>query len=578
MPALTWDFARQLAAAGNPGATTSYYDEACQSLYVAGGQIRTRIAEVDDGQWQNIEPEAEIAISPTGVSVLDIEHHYNGAVWGSAQHGSDVVLLLYLYMADVSPWLSDGQLRLQPDNPIKAGSITLVNGDSGLLGDDIDSLFSPGNRLRIRFSAGDSEPYDLGLLYIESSPFSDLGDAFTYLGRSAVGFYLAGQTFDELTAFSGTRAEVFTAILTAAGVPTKQMRVKPDTAALAITFEPDETIFAGILKLTETINWYIDDTPDGVIVIGDDSYMREQVATTGIHTFSRGAEVFSRDVARDAGSVYSRVCVRRQGENQLRLYAPVPNFGGWNIGARRTFYQDVPDTATQAEMEAVRDQLVEGMQYSGVVEVFDGPIRPWLQIGDVASIVGADARLVGIISELQHTFGRRGYRTQLTITSGGTINNPDNPATVATKYRGRMGGANRQRRYLDLLLQRGERGTTGAAGTPGVSGDPGQDGSDGADGASAYEVWLSLGNTGTEADFLAYLAGQAAPIGSIRLWPTATPPAGWILCDGQAIDRTTYADLFAVIGTDYGIGDGSTTFNLPTLPDPATGVSYTIKA
>ena len=40
-------------------------------------------------------------------------------------------------------------------------------------------------------------------------------------------------------------------------------------------------------------------------------------------------------------------------------------------------------------------------------------------------------------------------------------------------------------------------------------------------------------------------------------------PNGWLLCDGSAVSRTTYADLFDVIGTTYGPGDGSTTFNLP---------------
>jgi len=40
-------------------------------------------------------------------------------------------------------------------------------------------------------------------------------------------------------------------------------------------------------------------------------------------------------------------------------------------------------------------------------------------------------------------------------------------------------------------------------------------------------------------------------------------PYGWILCNGSAISRTTYSDLFAAIGTSYGTGDGSTTFNLP---------------
>jgi microcystin-dependent protein len=50
-----------------------------------------------------------------------------------------------------------------------------------------------------------------------------------------------------------------------------------------------------------------------------------------------------------------------------------------------------------------------------------------------------------------------------------------------------------------------------------------------------------------------------------------------MLCDGQAISRTAHADLFDLIGTTYGAGDGTTTFNLPTLTDPVTGISYMIR-
>lgn len=51
--------------------------------------------------------------------------------------------------------------------------------------------------------------------------------------------------------------------------------------------------------------------------------------------------------------------------------------------------------------------------------------------------------------------------------------------------------------------------------------------------------------------------------GTIQMWPTASAPAGYLLCAGAAVSRTTYATLFAVIGTTFGSGDGSTTFNLP---------------
>jgi microcystin-dependent protein len=53
------------------------------------------------------------------------------------------------------------------------------------------------------------------------------------------------------------------------------------------------------------------------------------------------------------------------------------------------------------------------------------------------------------------------------------------------------------------------------------------------------------------------------PIGAIIAFPVAAIPAGWLECNGQAISRTTFTDLFGFIGTTYGAGDGSTTFNLP---------------
>lgn len=45
----------------------------------------------------------------------------------------------------------------------------------------------------------------------------------------------------------------------------------------------------------------------------------------------------------------------------------------------------------------------------------------------------------------------------------------------------------------------------------------------------------------------------------------STAPQGWLLCDGSAVSRSTYSDLFTAIGTTYGAGDGSTTFNVPDL-------------
>lgn len=52
-------------------------------------------------------------------------------------------------------------------------------------------------------------------------------------------------------------------------------------------------------------------------------------------------------------------------------------------------------------------------------------------------------------------------------------------------------------------------------------------------------------------------------IGEVRMWTTTTAPSAWLFCDGSAVSRTTYANLFNVIGVTYGAGNGTTTFNLP---------------
>ena len=59
--------------------------------------------------------------------------------------------------------------------------------------------------------------------------------------------------------------------------------------------------------------------------------------------------------------------------------------------------------------------------------------------------------------------------------------------------------------------------------------------------------------------------GMLVPIGSILAYSGSSAPSGWVMCDGAGISRTTYATLFGAIGTSFGVGDGSSTFNVPDL-------------
>lgn len=69
--------------------------------------------------------------------------------------------------------------------------------------------------------------------------------------------------------------------------------------------------------------------------------------------------------------------------------------------------------------------------------------------------------------------------------------------------------------------------------------------------------------TESEPEYL--IMSDSVPIGAIQSYGGNVAPSGWLICDGSAISRTEYSELFYVIGTTYGSGDGSTTFNIPDL-------------
>ena len=84
----------------------------------------------------------------------------------------------------------------------------------------------------------------------------------------------------------------------------------------------------------------------------------------------------------------------------------------------------------------------------------------------------------------------------------------------------------------------------------------------------ARQMWDSIQKKNDEkAQWLYLNVVQGVPVGVVQAFAGSTTPEGWLLCDGSAVSRTEFADLFAVIGDTYGAGDGSTTFNLPNLTD-----------
>lgn len=133
-----------------------------------------------------------------------------------------------------------------------------------------------------------------------------------------------------------------------------------------------------------------------------------------------------------------------------------------------------------------------------------------------------------------------------------------------------------------LIGPQGPQGLTGATGpqgsaatvtigsvTTGAAGSSATVTNSGTSGAAIFNFTIPRGDTGAvgPAGPRGIDGGGPSPIGAIIKYGSASVPSGWLACDGSAVSRTTYSNLFAIIGTNYGAGNGSTTFNLPTAAD-----------
>lgn len=78
-------------------------------------------------------------------------------------------------------------------------------------------------------------------------------------------------------------------------------------------------------------------------------------------------------------------------------------------------------------------------------------------------------------------------------------------------------------------------------------------------------ITAAIADDAVTADHIATGAVQGVDVGTVAAFAMASAPTGWLAADGSAVSRTTYSGLFAVIGTTWGTGNGSTTFNVPDL-------------
>lgn len=446
---LVWDFYREVEGAAGLGSCLEYFTTDSQSLYLASG-LKTRLAMVEDGHWSEAEPGSEITILEAPLSASAWDHALTGQLFGVGVFSGALIFYRYLYARELTQLLKDGSWRSRADSQITQVSLTLKNPGADVV-TGAGTMFEPGARLSVSVAMGNSRPYPIGVAFMDELDFDAQAATFSVSGRNGIGYRLQQQTFDEENTITGGGHEVAEWILTRAGIT--NFVIGPSEGSWDWSFEPSDTFYAGMQKIFEAYpGWDMIELPDGKVVVGYPSFL-QQYAANGVYQFLAGKDVVKRRTRKSADAAYTNVRVTgkdAEGADLEPVYLPVENYKHWALGATKTKHVSADDGLTQEQLQEFAEQTAAELAHIGVGESFTSPMRPWLLVGDVASISddGAQSTDIGLITSITHKFGDSGYFTDFSVDSGGEAVIRQMDAVTRTA---KVQGYNRRQTLADLI-------------------------------------------------------------------------------------------------------------------------------
>ena len=449
---LVWAFFRQVDGAAGLGAVVEWQTEETQSLYLADG-LQTRTAQISEGHWSDAVPGAQIEVSADDFTATGWDHPDPQQLYAAAILGSNMLFLRYHSSMDITQFVRSGSEKLRNDSQIKQVTLRIDN-----LGPEIFdapfSLFEPGAKVTVAWTMGDSEPYPLVVAYLDEFDLDRHAAEASMSGRSVTG-RLNDQTFDDSTTFEGYGNEVVAWIFGMAGI--EKYHIGPSDFSQEWNFSPDQTLLSGLKDVFDFFaGWAMIELPDGTLVVGYPHQIAEYQANS-VYQFNGNTEVVKRRTQKRLDAAFTSVRVTGKAADGTELTpvtVSVDNFHGWNLGSHKTRHVKAADGLTQAELQDLAEQLAAELQHIGVGESFDGPPRPYLLPGDIASISygGGVSTDIGIVTSVTHTFGRSGFFTAFTTDSGGVATAQTRAGTDYATRTASVNGYNRSQSLADLVI------------------------------------------------------------------------------------------------------------------------------
>lgn len=346
--------------------------------------------------------------------------HYGAYGFWSAEE--DHRFVIYMMPTDISKALVDGSTTFQSDSEVSSMSCNLLNIRGELL-NRYRALVTPGTKLEIYFSIGNSGEVPIGVFYVDRSNISYPDEKISVSARNAVGKLLKEQTFDENTVFDyGSLHENIKQILELGEI--ENYFVGDPGTNQKLEFKPETTLLEGIkYAMTLLSNWKIDQTVDGIVGVASTADARFD--PPGVFAFEREKTCWSYNIEYDDADAASRVSVYSEGINEddptTRVYLDVKFNKWWEQPHHRTLHVQTVDGATEEQCITIANTLADSLAASGRIESFVGLFTPQLTLGDEVHVIdenGAE-EIIGSVTDVTHNFGKNGFYTSFTVDSGG---------------------------------------------------------------------------------------------------------------------------------------------------------------
>lgn len=451
---LIWDHLREVETAKGLGGVVHYRDTEAQSLYLNDG-LATETTVLNSGRWDEAIYSDEIRVCEEPWNILRLDHPANGTLYGVASGPDGVEFLRYTYAMDISHLLDSWGWMSQIDNAINQFDCEMYNIGADVFSYDT-TMFQPGARITVAIRMGSSNPYQIGVAWLDEVNYDISSETVSMSGRNTIGYYLKDQTFDDRQEFSGTVTDVVNEILDYAGVT--RFNVQSIDASKSFKFEPNNNFMDGlqdIMKFYATIDTGMElaELPDGTICLGYYDWIATMLPKN-YYVFNVGKEVFTRETIKNVDGSYTALRVTGKdpyGDDLTPVTVPVINFQYWALGKHRTNHISAPDGLTQEQLQTWAETQAKAYQYVGIGESFSGPFRPQLLVGDVASVInGTIGTNLGIITEVKHSFSRdKGFITDFSVDSGGVVTDGGNYMIYSRAAE--LNGFNRRQRIMDLV-------------------------------------------------------------------------------------------------------------------------------